>query len=94
MCQTSNGVRESLVRPNAWTVTTNQAGRSVICGSFSGELDLPNTDNTEISNRVDQLEKEIKGRDAEIRDLNERVNKQREKGKINSSDCCLSSYAV
>lgn len=76
-CPTSNGVRESIVRPNAWTVTTNQAGRSVISGSFSGELDLPNADNTEITNRVDQLEKEIKGRDTEIRDLNDRVNRKK-----------------
>ena len=48
----------------------------MINGSFSGELDLPNADNTEINNRVDQLEKEVKGRDAEIRDLNDRVTTQ------------------
>jgi hypothetical protein len=38
-------------------------------------LDLPNQDNTEIVTRVDQLEKEVKGRDAEIRGLNDRVTK-------------------
>lgn len=59
---------------NAWTFTTStNAGRTIINGSFSGELDLPNQDNTDITNRVSQLEKEVKGRDAEIRDLTERV---------------------
>ena len=61
---------------NAWTITaTTQGGRSMINGRFSGELDLPNQDNTEIITRVDQLEKEVKGRDAEIRGLNDRVTK-------------------
>jgi hypothetical protein len=64
-----------LILANAWTVSnTSNPGRSVINGSFSGELDLPSHDNTEITNRVDQLEKEVKGRDAEIRELNDRVN--------------------
>jgi hypothetical protein len=61
---------------NAWTITaTTNGGRSIINGSFSGELDIPNQDNTEIINRVDQLEKEVKGRDAEIRGLTDRVTK-------------------
>jgi hypothetical protein len=34
---------------------------------------VPCQDNTEITGRVDQLEKEVKGRDAEIRELNDRV---------------------
>ena len=46
----------------------------MINGSFSGELDLPATDNNELVNRVDQLEKEVKGRDVEIRELTDRVN--------------------
>ena len=46
----------------------------MINGSFSGELDLPASDNNDLTNRVDQLEKEVKGRDAEIRELNDRVN--------------------
>jgi hypothetical protein len=65
----------SLILANAWTVSsTSNPGRSVINGSFTGELDLPSQDNNEITNRVDQLEKEVKGRDAEIRELNDRVN--------------------
>ncbi|CAM4785573.1 unnamed protein product [Rotaria magnacalcarata] len=72
--QTSNCVRDSIVRPNAWTVTsTSNSGRTIINGSFSGELDLQNQDNSEITNRVSQLEKEVKGRDTEIRDLTERL---------------------
>ncbi len=61
---------------NAWTITsTSNPGRSIINGSFSGELDILGQDNTEITNRVDQLEKEVKGRDAEIRELTDRVKK-------------------
>jgi hypothetical protein len=64
-----------LISDNAWTISnTSNPGRSVINGSFSGELDLPGQDNNEITNRVDQLEKEVKGRDTEIRELNDRVN--------------------
>ncbi|CAF1098112.1 unnamed protein product [Rotaria sordida] len=70
----SNGVRDSHVRSNAWTINnTSNPGRSVINGSFSGELEVPCQDNNEITNRVDQLEKEVKGRDAEIRELNDRL---------------------
>jgi hypothetical protein len=47
----------------------------MINGSFSGELDILGQDNTEITNRVDQLEKEVKGRDTEIRELTDRVTK-------------------
>ena len=61
---------------NAWTtsqpVTTSQS-RSFINGSFVGELDVNGPDTTELTNRVDLLEREVKGRDAEIRQLNERV---------------------
>ena len=61
---------------NAWTtsqpVTTSQS-RSFINGSFVGELDVNGPDTTELTSRVDQLEREVKGRDAEIRHLNERV---------------------
>jgi hypothetical protein len=46
----------------------------VINGNFNGELDLPSQDNFDIPNRADQLEKEVKGRDTEIRELNDRVN--------------------
>jgi hypothetical protein len=61
---------------NAWTITsTSNGGRSIINGSFSGEVDIPGQDNAEIINRVDQLEKEIKGRDAEIRELTARVKR-------------------
>ncbi len=61
---------------NAWTINcTSNAGRSIINGSFSGELDIQGQDNTEITNRVDQLEKEVKGRDTEIRELTDRVTK-------------------
>jgi len=35
---------------------------------------VPCQENDEITNRMDQLEKEVKGRDTEIRDLNDRVN--------------------
>ncbi len=35
---------------------------------------MPCQDNMDITNRVDQLEKEVKGRDTEIRELNDRVN--------------------
>jgi hypothetical protein len=64
-----------LILENAWTISsTSNPGRSIINGNFSGELDLPSQDNTDITNRIDQLEKEVKGRDAEIRELNERVN--------------------
>jgi hypothetical protein len=59
---------------NGWTITgTSNPGRSIINGSFSGELDISGQDNTEITNRIDQLEKEVKGRDAEIRELTDRV---------------------
>ena len=61
---------------NAWTITsTSNPGRSIINGSFSGEVDITGQDNTEITNRVDQLEKEVKGRDAEIRELTARVRR-------------------
>ncbi|CAF4026951.1 unnamed protein product, partial [Rotaria sp. Silwood2] len=69
----SNGIRDSVV-PNAWTINnTSNPGRGVINGNFSGELEVPCQDNSEITNRVDQLEKEVKGRDAEIRELNDRL---------------------
>ncbi len=61
---------------NAWTITNPiNNNRSIISGSFSGELDIPNQDNKELTNRVDQLEKEVKSRDTQIRDLTDRVNK-------------------
>jgi hypothetical protein len=64
-----------LILANAWTISsTSNPGRSVLNGNFSAELDVPSHDNTEITNRVDQLEREVKGRDAEIRELNDRVN--------------------
>lgn len=64
-----------ILSENAWTISaTSNANRSVINGSFSGELDLPSSDNNDLTTRVDQLEKEVKGRDAEIRELNDRVN--------------------
>jgi hypothetical protein len=47
----------------------------MINGSFSGQLDIIGQDNTEITNRVDQLEREVKGRDTEIRELTDRVMK-------------------
>ena len=64
-----------ILSENAWTISaTSNLNRSVINGSFSGELDLPASDNNDLITRVDQLEKEVKGRDAEIRELNDRVN--------------------
>jgi len=61
---------------NAWTITcTSNPGRSIINGNFTGELDISGQDNTEITNRVEQLEKEVKGRDTEIRELTDRVIK-------------------
>lgn len=63
------------VLANAWTTSqplTNPS-RSFINGSFVGELDVNGADTSELTTRVDQLEKEVKGRDAEIRHLNERV---------------------
>ncbi|CAF4721367.1 unnamed protein product [Rotaria sp. Silwood1] len=70
----SNGIRDSFVRSNAWTISnTSNPGRGVINGNFSGELEVPCQDNSEITNRVDQLEKEVKGRDAEIRELTDRL---------------------
>lgn len=60
---------------NAWTVSgTNNPNRSILNGNFTGELELPSQENDEILNRVDLLEKEVKGRDTEIRDLNDRVD--------------------
>jgi hypothetical protein len=66
-----------LINPaNAWTcTTTSNQGRNMINGSFSGQLDIIGQDNTEITNRVDQLEREVKGRDTEIRELTDRVMK-------------------
>lgn len=59
---------------NAWTITsTGNPNRSIINGSFSGEVDLTGQDNTEIISRVDQLEKEVKGRDGQIRELTNKV---------------------
>ncbi|CAF0869380.1 unnamed protein product [Didymodactylos carnosus] len=80
----SNGVKDSIsqppVRANAWAngvnVNTQQNGsntRSYVSGSFTGELDLPQQNDNEITNRVTQLEKEVKGRDTEIRDLTDRL---------------------
>ena len=37
-------------------------------------MEIPSPDNSEITNRVDQLEKEVKSRDTEIRQLTDRVN--------------------
>ncbi|CAF0920949.1 unnamed protein product [Rotaria sordida] len=73
--QTNNGIRDSIVRPNAWTITasTSNAGRTLINGSFTGELDISDQDNSEINNRVGQLEKEVKGREGEIRELTDRL---------------------
>jgi len=65
-----------IVIANAWTITsTSNPARSIINGSFTGELDVIGQDNTEITNRVDQLEKEVKGRDTEIRELTDKVKK-------------------
>ena len=59
---------------NAWTITsTVNPNRSIINGSFVGELDVTPPDTTELTSRVEQLEREVKGRDAEIRQLTERV---------------------
>ena len=70
-----NPIQNPIILENAWTINgTTNLNRSVINGSFSGELDLPATDNNELVNRVDQLEKEVKGRDVEIRELTDRVN--------------------
>ncbi|UJR35066.1 hypothetical protein I4U23_027842 [Adineta vaga] len=74
--QTSNPLRDSQIHPitNAWTLTnTSNPNRSLINGSFCGEVDITGQDNTEIINRVDQLEKEIKGRDGHIRELTNKV---------------------
>ncbi|CAF3734268.1 unnamed protein product [Adineta steineri] len=72
--QDLNMTRDSHVRTNAWTInSTSNNGRNMINGSFVGELDISSHDNMEITNRVDQLEKEVKGRDAEIRGLNDRL---------------------
>ncbi|CAF0844729.1 unnamed protein product [Adineta steineri] len=72
--QNSNGIRDSVVRHNAWTITTtSDPNKSIINGSFSGELDIAGQDNTEIINRVDQLEKEVKGRGGEIRELTNKI---------------------
>ncbi|CAF0940971.1 unnamed protein product [Adineta ricciae] len=74
--QSSNALRDSQIRPitNAWTITsTGNPNRSLINGSFCGEVDLTGQDNTEIINRVDQLEKEVKGRDGQIRELTNKV---------------------
>ena len=38
-------------------------------------MEIPTTDNSEITSRVDQLEKEVKSRDMEIRQLTDRVSK-------------------
>jgi len=65
---------KSFILANAWTITTTNTGRSIINGSFSGELDISGQDNTEIVNRVDQLEKEVKGRDMQIKELNDKVD--------------------
>lgn len=62
---------------NAWTISSNN-NRGTINGSFSADLDIPpSADTTEIVTRVDQLEREVKGRDTEIRQLNERVKNER-----------------
>ncbi|CAF1184945.1 unnamed protein product [Adineta steineri] len=72
--QDLNMTRDSHVRTNAWTInSTSNNSRNMINGSFVGELDISSHDNMEITNRVDQLEKEVKGRDAEIRGLNDRL---------------------
>ncbi|CAF0834646.1 unnamed protein product [Didymodactylos carnosus] len=80
----SNGVRDSVsqppVRANAWVngmnTNTQQNGlstRSYVSGSFNGELDISQQNDNEITNRVTQLEKEVKVRDMEIRDLTDRL---------------------
>ena len=58
---------------NAWTISSTNRG--TINGSFSADLDIPPAETTDLSNRVDQLEKEVKRRDTEIRELNERVKR-------------------
>lgn len=50
--------------------------RSLINGSFVGEVDVGCPDTSDLTNRVDQLEREVKGRDDEIRHLNDRVNQR------------------
>lgn len=70
----SNPTQDAFVHPNAWTITaTTNSGRSIINGSFSGEVDISGQDNTEIVNRVEQLEKEVKGRDVQIQGLNDKL---------------------
>ncbi|CAF3381915.1 unnamed protein product [Rotaria sp. Silwood1] len=72
--QTNNAMRDSIVRPNAWTITsTSNPSRTLINGNFTGELDISGQDNSEITNRVGQLEKEVKGREAEIRELTDKL---------------------
>ncbi|UJR10735.1 hypothetical protein I4U23_014924 [Adineta vaga] len=72
--QDSNTNHNSQVRTNAWTTNnTLSNGRNVINGNFTGELDISTHEASEITNRVDQLEREIKGRDADIRGLNDRL---------------------
>ena len=59
---------------NAWTISNlSNNGRSVINGNFTGELDISTHDTSDITNRVDLLEREVKGRDADIRGINDRV---------------------
>lgn len=59
---------------NAWT--TNPSRTSIINGSFIGEVDVTGPDTSDLNTRVDQLEREVKGRDTEIRQLTDRVRKQ------------------
>ena len=59
---------------NAWTTNPHQ---SIITGSFIGEVDVSGADTSELNNRVGQLEREVKGRDNEIRQLTDRVRRER-----------------
>ena len=60
---------------NAWT--TNPSRTGIINGSFIGEVDVTGPDTSDLNTRVDQLEREVKGRDTEIRQLTDRVREQR-----------------
>ncbi|CAF0944733.1 unnamed protein product [Adineta ricciae] len=72
--QDSTSNRDPQVRSNAWTINhSSNNGRSVINGNFTGELDISTHDTSDITNRVDLLEREVKGRDADIRGINDRL---------------------
>jgi hypothetical protein len=58
-------------------MSTGSPSRNIINGSFVGEVELNNDETIELNTRVDQLEREVRGRDAEIRQLTDRVRARR-----------------